>query len=63
MRKIILILLCALSLSSIEAQKRKPTEPKVTIRDIFLALPDDALENRWTVEERKELLKQIGCQE
>ena len=61
MRKIILILLCALSLCSIEAQKRKPTEPKVTIRDIFLALPDDALENRWTVEERKELLKQIGC--
>ena len=57
MRKIILILLCALSLLSIEAQKRKPTEPKVTIRDIFLALPDDALENRWTVEERKELLK------
>ena len=61
MRKIILILLCALSLCGIEAQKRKPTEPKVTIRDIFLALPDDALENRWTVEERKELLTQIGC--
>ena len=61
MRKIILLLLCALSLSSIEAQQRKATEKKVTIRDIFLALPDDALENRWTVEERKELLKQIGC--
>ena len=61
MRKIILILLCALSLCNIEAQQRKASEKKVNIRDIFLALPDDALENRWTVEERQELLKQIGC--
>ena len=60
MRRLILIMLCSLSLFSLEAQKNNQGAKKINIRDIFLMLPEQAVDNRWSVEERKKLLTHVG---
>ena len=53
MRRLILIMLCSLSLFSLGAQKNNQGTKKINIRDIFLMLPEKAVDNRWSVEDRK----------
>ena len=60
MKRLILIMLCSLSLFSLEAQKNNQGAKKINIRDIFLLLPEKAVDNRWSVEERKKLLTHVG---
>ncbi|MBB6276249.1 hypothetical protein [Porphyromonas circumdentaria] len=60
MRKILFIYLCLLFLTPLFAQNRGASGKKTSIKEIFLMLPDDALDNRLPQKERKRMLTTIG---
>lgn len=61
MRRILLILVCTLSLGGLWAQNTAKTLRSVNIKDFFLMLPDEAFtEMGFTLKERKDMLKTIG---
>ena len=61
MRRILFLCFCALFVGSLFAQNNSMQEKKVTIKDLFLMLPDEAFdEGDFSLSRRKEMLKTVG---